>query len=193
MKRLIITLLLLAPSAVIAQPMMRPPAAPIALPVPTITQRTLVWCWLAVAEMVIRYRNQGRGLEQCQMMSIGHGMPPQACCADARPCARPGQLDEIQRLIAHFGGRFNQLSPPQDPMSVYQHLRRGTPIIASINSGMGMGHVVVIRGMRFVPQRTRMGVQWMPMLLINDPMSMIPGEVPYRQFLRQWRASILVY
>lgn len=74
-RALAIALLLLtapATSWVGAQGMPNPvPPPPVLLNVPQVRQTTPVWCWLAVAEMAVRYRHLGRGLSQCQM-----GPPP---------------------------------------------------------------------------------------------------------------------
>jgi len=167
---------------------------PVVLPVPTVTQDTMVWCWLAVSEMVIRYRNWGAGFRQCQMMEVGYRVPPGTCCGNPNLCARPGSIQEIQGVIASFGGRFSSLAPPTNYQVLYNILQSGRPVIAQIATGGSIGHVVVIRGMGFQPFINMLGMPDVaPILMINDPMSIVPAQVPYAQFLAIWRASIIVH
>src|SRR5690349_12040868 len=53
------------------------PASPArTLNVPYVPQRTPVWCWAAVSEMVLRY--YGNPADQCQVVSVYTG---RNCCA----------------------------------------------------------------------------------------------------------------
>jgi hypothetical protein len=162
---------------------------PVDLGIQNIAQETAVWCWAAVAQqIVLRAMGPARTPPQCAMVAIANGAPPWACCNGNPQCHVTGSLPQIQGLIAHFGGRYSSLAPPTDPMTLYQTLANGRPIIMAVQSSPYAGHVVVLRGMYFVP--TPMGVE--PMLLINDPMSFFTQPIPYRQVLGYWQAAIVV-
>ncbi len=45
------------------------------LQIPNLPQQTEVWCWAAVAEQIIRWRNLGGGYQQCELVSIANGFP----------------------------------------------------------------------------------------------------------------------
>lgn len=51
-----------------------------------------------------------------------------------------------------------------------------------------MGHVVVLRGMGFMP--TPYGLE--PVLDINDPMSLYTHPVPFSNILGMWQSAIVV-
>ncbi|WP_203076750.1 papain-like cysteine protease family protein [Falsiroseomonas ponticola] len=163
---------------------------PIDLGIPNIPQQTPVWCWVAVAEQIIRWRNGGAGPSQAELVAIANGFPPFACLQPPNPmvmqaCLRTGHLVEIQRLISAFGGGFSQLAPPAHPGILYDTLRRGAPIILAVRSTPFSGHVVVLRGLVPAPD---------PLLIINDPMGW-PGfgqPVPFSRIAGFWQAAIVV-
>lgn len=177
-------------------PFLSPVPPPVALNVPQIAQTTPVWCWLAVAEMAIRYRNLGGGLSQCQMLEVGYTLPSGSCCATPTACMRTGGLQEIQAVIGRFGRRLSVLGPTPSPTEVYSFLRQGHPVIAALQNTPFSGHVVLIRGMRIatVPIVTPFGMQTqtIPVLLVNDPMSHFVSEVSYAAMLGYWSAAIVV-
>ena len=72
---------------------------------------------------------------------------------------------------------------------MYNTLASGRAIIMAVQSTPFAGHVVVIRGMRWVP--TAFGPQ--PELLINDPMSYFSQPIPFSNAARYWRHAIVVY
>jgi hypothetical protein len=120
---------------------------------------------------------------------MANGAPAQACCGGYNPnCVRVGSLQQIQFLIAQFGGRYSQIAPPADPMALYNTLAAGHPIILHVSSGMGASHVVVLRGMWFQP--TPYGAE--PMLAINDPLSYFTQPVPFSRLMQIWIAAIVV-
>lgn len=173
----------------------RPP--PIVLKVPLVRQDTFVWCWLANAEMIVRYF-RGRSPSQCQMMEIGYRTLPGACCGNPRACMRGGTgMQELQQVIRYFGGVATTWTPPSDPMTLYNVLAQNQAVVAQVKvSDLGT-HVVVIRGMRFqqingFDPLGRPVRSVVPLVLVNDPMSLLPQEVPYGRLLQVWIDSLIV-
>lgn len=165
---------------------------PVDLGVRNIPQQTQVWCWVAVAEQIIHWLNRsnpGGPPHQCELVAVANGAHPGICCGQPNPaCFTTGHLWQIQGLITRYGGAVASIAPPADPMTLYNTLRSGRPIILSIQTNINGGHVVVLRGMRWVP--TPMGV--MPVLLVNDPMNIFSNEVGYHQLIGVWSAAIVV-
>lgn len=164
---------------------------PIDLRIQNIPQETQVWCWAAVAQQII-LRSQGPQLTppQCALVAMANGAPPQYCCDYLRQeCVRTGSLTQIQWLIQQFGGRLTTYAYPADPMTVYNTLASGRAIIMAVQSTPFAGHVVVIRGMRWVP--TRFGPT--PELLVNDPMSYFSQPIPFNNIAQFWQHAIVVY
>jgi hypothetical protein len=166
------------------------PPEPVALNVPVVLQQTDVWCWLAASEMVIRYYNRGLSYQQCRILEIGYQLPPGACCGQPLACRTTGQWPQISAAIA-FGNVRGQWTPPLDPQSLYAILQQGRPVLAQIRSSATSTHAVVIRGMRFqvvtVPDvYGRRVAQVMPFVLVNDPLSLFPGDVPYPSLASIW-------
>lgn len=169
-----------------AQPL--PP--PIDLPIQNIPQETEVWCWAAVAQqIVLASRGPQATPPQCALVAMANGAPPGACCGGYNPaCVRTGSISQIQGIIAQFGGRFSTYAPPADPMTLYRTLASGRAIILQLRTGQQSAHVVVVRGMAFMPSPA--GVQ--PVLFINDPMSMFTQPVPFAQIAPIWMSAIVV-
>lgn len=163
---------------------------PVDLRIQNIPQETQVWCWAAVAQQIIVALNGRRNApSQCEMVALANNASPQLCCNFPQQCLVTGSLQQIQGLIAHYGGRYSSIAPPADPMVIYNTLVSGRAIIMAVQSTPYSGHVVVIRGMRWVP--TQFGLQ--PELLINDPMSYFAQSVPFRNIAAFWQAAIVVY
>lgn len=160
------------------------------LPVPNIQQDTEVWCWAAVAEeIVLGVRGRKDTPRQCHMVAIAKNASPAVCCANFNACKITGGLEDIQRLILHFGGRPSSIQPPANPYVLFQTLQSGRPIILQINpSGMGMSHVVVLRGMDIS------NAPWGPRatLFINDPLIPNVVSVDFSQIVGIWQAAIVV-
>ena len=164
--------------------------SPVDLRIQNILQETEMWCWAAVAQQIIFHLQRQNTPSQCALVAIANGAPPQYCCAQYQPdCVRPGSLAQIQGLIQQFGGRFTSYAYPADPMTVYRTLASGRAIIMSVQATPFIGHVVVIRGMRWVP--TRIGLE--PELLVNDPMSHFSQPIPFVNIARYWRDAIVVH
>lgn len=160
------------------------------LGIQNISQETQVWCWAAVAQQVILSLNgPGATPPQCALVGTAFNLPPQYCCQAPTPCMTTGNLQQIQGLIAFFGGHWSSIAPPAHPMTIYNTLASGRAIIMAVQSSPFSGHVVIIRGMAWVP--TQMGLQ--PVLYINDPMAFFTQPVPYQNIASYWQAAIVVY
>jgi hypothetical protein len=187
---------LLCLSGVCAEAQEVPP--PVAPPVPQIAQQSLDWCWLAVSEMIIRYKDWGISPKQCEILEVGYFLSPGTCCQAPWMCDRPGSLDEVQRIIAYYSRAFSRLAPPTDPMRLYRLLSRGHVVIAQLqNTNNPICHLVILRGMRFalITSATPSGLVLtaVPMVLVNDPGSYLISKMPYQMLLYYWRASIIVF
>jgi hypothetical protein len=163
---------------------------PIDLGIPNIPQRTPVWCWAAVTEQVIRWRNGGAGPSQAELVALANGFSPQACLQLPnqmvyQACMRTGGLGEIQQLLAHFGGGASFAAPPAHPVHLYNMLAQQRPVILAVQTTPFSGHVVVLRGMLPAPD---------PLLLINDPMrwSAFGQPLPFSALMGFWSAAIVV-
>lgn len=163
---------------------------PVDLGILNVPQETPVWCWAAVAQQIILRLNGPTGTPpQCGLVATAFNVPPSHCCQVPTPCATTGSLQQIQALIAHFGGRWSSLAPPASPMTIYQTLTSGRAVIMAVQSSPYSGHVVVIRGMAWVA--TPAGIQ--PMLYINDPMSYFTQPIPFQAIANYWQAAIVVF
>lgn len=182
----LIALLLCAAAPVRAQ---MPP--PVDLPIPNLLQETEVWCWAAVAQQII-HASQGPAQTppQCALVAMANGAAPEFCCSGHNPsCVRTGNIPQIQFLIGEFGGRFSSYSPPASAELLYATLAAGRAVILHVRTGLSSSHVVVLRGMSFMP--TAYGVE--PVLHINDPLSYFTQPVPLRTLLPIWIDAIVVH
>lgn len=157
---------------------------PIELPIANRLQEAPSWCWVAVAQQVVTYYAWASP-SQCAMVAAASNVPPQACCGAPQACNRPGNFADIQNLIAAFGGRYSQLSPPADPMSLYRVLQQRRPVVVFLQGTQRIGHFVLIRGMAWTPSG--------PVVAVNDPMSYFTQPVPYIQLMQFWRAAIVPF
>jgi len=186
-----VLLALLVARIAAAQGYSSPP--PVDLGISNIPQHTSVWCWVAVAQQIIAAKNGPNTPAQCAMAGAATGVPPDACCGGHPQCIRPGALQEIQQLLAYFGGSYSSLAPPADPMTLYNTLSMGYAVILQLSTVPpgttgGMAHVVVLRGMSW--QQTPYGIA--PFLLINDPMAYYTQAVPYSSIRPIWQSAIVV-
>lgn len=162
---------------------------PVDIPIQNIPQETGVWCWAAVAQQIILATRGPRATPpQCALVARAYGRPVESCCGNVRNCTVTGQLPQIQSLIAEFGGRHSSIELPADPMTVYNTLKAGKAIILAVKHTPYSGHVVVLRGMAWMP--TPYGVQ--PMLMINDPMAYYTQPMPFAQIARIWESAIVI-
>lgn len=162
---------------------------PVNLQIPNIMQGGPVWCWVAVAQQIISATvGPQRTPPQCALVAMAYGAHPDACCNGNPRCMVTGSLPQIQSLIAQFGGRFSTLAPPADPMILYQTLAGGRAIILHVRTGYATSHVVVLRGMSFVPGP----YGWEAVLHVNDPMGYYTQPVLFSQLLGVWIGAIVV-
>ncbi len=97
-----------------------PPPPPVDIPIQNIPQQTEVWCWAAVAQQIIHFKNGPMNTPaQCAMVALSKNTHIPYCCSNFNNCATTGSLTEIQALLSYFGGSFSSYSPPADPMSLY--------------------------------------------------------------------------
>ncbi len=155
---------------------------PIQHAVPFHQQQTMVWCWVAAAKMVAEYYSRHPVPSQCEMLQMQYRAP---CCQNPNLCARGGYINEIQALIARFGGRTSGVSLPANGFVLYNALRRG-PIV--MHTRQGAGHFIVATGMRVDP--TPGGP--LGKVMINDPFSG-QYEVDFPNLLQAWTAALVVY
>ena len=149
-----------------------------------ITQQTIVWCWAAVSEMVLKYYRfpnlNPAGNYQCGI--VGSTTP--FCSSDCSKCITPiGSAFALSAVIAnyqiltdtiimhHEGRRFNvKVDGRLSPNEIADEIMNGKPIIVGISpSGMGSyyppgmsEHVALIIGYERTPSAVK--------VLVNDPM-----------------------
>lgn len=150
------------------------------LQVPFERQETLVWCWVASAKMVASYFNVSTP-SQCRMLEQAYGAP---CCSSPSYCARPGHIQEIQRLIGGFGLRYSAMGPPTDGWTLFNIFRQGRPIVLHVNNS----HFVVAAGMKILstPQGP-LGV-----VRVLDPFYGVYDE-PLPRLYSRWGVALYVY
>ncbi|MEO3475678.1 papain-like cysteine protease family protein [Roseomonas sp. CAU 1739] len=174
----------LMPASVRAKPGMPPP---IDLGIANIAQQTPLWCWAAVAEQIITWR-RGDSPPQCALVAAAFGASAQRCCGDARACVTTGGLQQIQALLARFGGAASLIASPVDPIALYRMLADERPVILAVRMTPYSGHVVLLRGMAWMP--TPAGPA--PLLTINDPLGHFTQPVPFFHLLPYWQAAIVL-
>jgi hypothetical protein len=165
---------------------------PVDLGIQNIPQQTAVWCWAAVAQQIIAaLRGPASTPPQCALVAQAYGVAPATCCAGyGNPaCVRTGSMAQVRALIYAFGGAPSQLAPPTDPMTIYQTLASRRAIILHVKSSISTSHVVIVRGMAFVPNGFG-GVH--PVLYINDPMSYFTQPVAFAAILPIWIEALVV-
>ena len=167
MRRLLITLTLLTcvVSAVATPPDAK--AVDAGLSIPPVVQRTPVWCWLAVGEMVFRHLGVPNinpfGVYQCGIIG-GLAGPMHPCSQDCRLCTVPAgspqgisnMLYQYPRIAGHWtrqsiGGVLSKhVRRALTGDEIIEELDNDRPIIAGINPGGVTGpfaqHVALIIG-----------------------------------------------
>jgi hypothetical protein len=163
---------------------------PVDVPIQNIHQETEVWCWAAVAQQIIMAsRGQSGTPSQCALVAMANRSHPDVCCRGYnRACVVTGSLTQIQWLIGRFGGRPTNYAMPADSMTLYRTLLTGRAVILQLRTSDVSSHVVVLRGMSFVP--TASG--WEPVLHINDPMARYTQPVLFSRILPVWKDAIVV-
>lgn len=160
------------------------------IPIVNIPQQTEVWCWVAVAQQIIlASRGENNTPPQCALVATANGAHPNICCNGYNPaCVTTGSIPQIQNLISYFGGRTSSYAPPTDPLTLYQTLAAGRAVIVQLRTGQSSAHVVVVRGMSFIP--SPQGMQ--PVLHVNDPMAIFTQPVPFSQIAPIWMSAVVV-
>jgi hypothetical protein len=164
------------------------------LPISPVQQQTPVWCWAAVAEMVLRHLrmpniNPGNNY-QCGVVGTLGGQ----CAYDCRLCVTTiGSIGHLAQVLENYPRVVRSVSARAvpdlammedsalDPEGIIDEIDAGRPIIAGISpSGQGFHypagmseHVALIVGYRVQGNRL--------LLYVNDPMpfSLFPFD-PYR-------------
>lgn len=182
--------LLTTPTPVEPNPVVGPPdwLRPVRLDIPNFQQETPVWCWAAAAQQIIWYYQLGTP-PQCELVAYANRTDPYLCCSGPHACPWVGTLVQIQELIRYYGGRYSSISPPANPVDVYNTLALGRPIIMAVKATGAVGHVIVISGMEWRP--TPFGGE--PVLLINDPLSYFTQPISFARIAQYWQAAIVVY
>ena len=159
------------------------------LSIPPVTQRTHVWCWIAVIEMVARYHDvpnvNPAGVYQCGIVGLlALGGSSNQCAYECRLCTVPAgsaqnlgvALEEYPRRARVVTGRLvrdivgDYQSRPLDPDEIVEEIDDENPIIAGISpSGrppqFTSEHVALIVGYE------RDG----DILIVNDPYPFPPS------------------
>lgn len=167
------------------------------LPIAPIAQQTPVWCWAAVAEMLLRHLGypgiNPAGNYQCGIVgSLGGecwyncGLP-RCITGIGTLSAFAGVLERYPEVASHVHGRrlpalLLDAAGPLEPEEIMQEIDARRPVAAGISPG-GLGaylppgiseHVVLIIGYRHLGDRFA--------LVVNDPMPM--PNMPFNPYIR---------
>ena len=161
--------------------------SPIDLAVPLVNQKTETWCWLAVAQMAMQYRN-GRSPEQCEMAPVDRASEKLNCCKSPSRCASTGTIEGIQKILSEAGNLRSAISGPINFGQLYNSIRQGNPVAIAYDSGEQKFHVVIARGMKFYGTAESIT----PMVLVNDPMASEPLWIPYKRLQETWTSLLVI-
>lgn len=161
---------------------------PVDLGIQNKLQEQTAWCWAAVAQEIIFWANSSAP-SQCDLVAAVKSFDPNICCQQPSACNTTGNLQEIQFLIARFGGQYSSIAPPANPDILYNTLCQGKAVILFLQTTPYVGHFVVLRGMEWV--NSAYGP--LPYFYINDPMSYFVQPITFPQLISVWRAAIVVY
>lgn len=167
------------------------------LPIEPVRQQTLVWCWLAVGEMIFRHygvRNVNpAGNFQCGIIGLISG-PGSVCDRECGRCVMPsgsnyGTLAMLTNYARLAGGRTFRYAETRvlPPAAVVRELDAGRPVMAGISYTRRIfdadaEHVVLVVGYELRDGRLD--------LLVNDPYPYPPGQNP---FLRSGGVTVRPY
>jgi len=110
---------------------------------------------------------------------------PDYCCY--YPCLTTGTFPQIAALIGVYSQRPSSYAMPADPMTLYQTLQSGRPILLHVRSNYA-SHVVLLKGMHFQPHPG--GVE--AYLHINDPMSYFTAPIAFSSLAQIWVDALVV-
>ena len=159
------------------------------LGIANVPQQTDLWCWAAVSQQIIRWRNGG-GPEQCELVAHANSDSARSCCQDFERCTTTGQVEQIQSLLSRYGSAGTRITQStQTPMELYDALGEGRPVILVTHpSYFGPGHVTVLRGMSF----ERNGKDCDAVLHVNDPAERRIQRIAFNELEPIWSYSIVV-
>jgi hypothetical protein len=156
------------------------------LGISNIPQEQSNWCWAAVAQQIIQWR-QGSSPTQCAL--VGEALNAQACCQSPHKYNRSGSMQQVQQLIASYGAAYSSMRPPATALDLHKTLEEGKAVIVFIRTTPTVGHLIVVRGMSWLRTRSA-GRQ--PYLFVNDPLAYFTEPVAFARLLPLWRDAIVV-
>lgn len=161
---------------------------PITLAIPHFEQETSYWCWAALVQQTIAWRNFGRP-DQCQIVGMANAakeIQPFDCCTHKTDpgCNRPGNLPEIKAIIAAYGGRAESVSPPNSPEEVYNYLMNQKALICGIKYDANNNHIYLVKGIYWTNGEA--------ILVINDPATSAHRELPFKEARPTWMETLAV-
>jgi hypothetical protein len=161
---------------------------PVSLGIQNILQQNQMWCWAAVAQQVILW-STGMTPQQCELVASAKYANPLVCCQNPQACSVPGQFVDIQGLLYNYGAGYSNLVLPANPMMLYNTLAANRAIILFLNKPyQNVGHFVVVTGMEWISD-PYLGI--VPIVYINDPMSVYTNPVPFNSLIGLWQAAIV--
>ncbi len=140
-------------------------------------QRKDQWCWVACAQMVLRFF--GSFLTQCE---IAHRQLEKPCCSDSIPpafCDEGCTVKEIDQAFEHVGLAGLRIDKAAELNTLDDELnRKKRPVVAGISWGANRGgHLVVLTALR-----TFKGINY---VRVNDPFYG-PGEIRYTDLVESY-------
>lgn len=119
------------------------------LDIPWFRQRKEMWCWVACAQMVLRFF--GTFLNQCEIAQRQLHKP---CCNAFTPayCDEGCTAQEIDQAFTRIGLAGLRLDEPASFPDIHDEItsERPRPVVAGVTWAGGGGHLVVISGARRV-------------------------------------------
>jgi len=167
-----------------------PPSSSRILPIVPVMQKTRVWCWLAVGEMIFKSRGipsiNSEQNTQCGIIGTIEGNSPCALDCFNQYCIRPsGSNASTIRMLKNFAWmsakkRFSASEGYELPLSMIKaDIDSGRPIGAGISTGsrkyyLGADHIALIVG-----YEVRNNFE---SIYVNDPYPYNSGENPYIRY-----------
>ena len=150
------------------------------LPVENIGQANKRWCWLAVAEQVVRWK-QGTSPSQEVLAASVMG-------EDRSGWERGGTLREIGEIIRVHSGAFAVAVGRGEAEEVFDWLNKGVPLVVNVQTGPEQYHVVVLRGMVWS------GAPGDPLCIVNDPYVSTGYSLamPWPQLRKAWVDALAI-
>jgi hypothetical protein len=150
------------------------------LKVPHYHQKGDQWCWVACAQMVLRFFGVSRA--QCE---IATGQLQKQCCDGATApvfCDEGCTAEEIDQTFALMGLAGVRINEPATPGEIEKELfgKNPRPIVAGIKWEQPGGHLIVITGLR-----TYQNIRY---VRVNDPLYG-PGDVRYSDLVEYYGRS----